>query len=71
VYLAPADARAAFERGSVDAWAIWDPFYAATELAIRPRALATGRDLSSNNSFYLASRPFTQQPGRWPRCSRN
>lgn len=61
VYLAPADARAAFERGSVDAWAIWDPFYAATELAIKPRALATGRDLSSNNSFYLASVPFAQQ----------
>jgi sulfonate transport system substrate-binding protein len=58
IYLAPADARAAFERGSVDAWAIWDPFYAATELAIKPRVLATGRDLSSNNSFYLASRPF-------------
>ncbi|MES2402202.1 MAG: sulfonate ABC transporter substrate-binding protein [Pseudomonadota bacterium] len=58
VYLAPADARAAFERRSVDAWAIWDPFYAATELAIKPRVLATGRDLSSNNSFYLASKPF-------------
>jgi sulfonate transport system substrate-binding protein len=57
-YLAPADARAAFERGSVDAWAIWDPFYAAAELALQPRVLATGRDLSSNNSFYLASRPF-------------
>ena len=26
VFLAPADARAAFERGSVDAWAIWDPY---------------------------------------------
>lgn len=61
VYLAPADARAAFERGSVDAWAIWDPFYAATELALKPRVLATGRDLSSNNSFYLASRPFATQ----------
>lgn len=58
VYLAPADARAAFERRSVDAWAIWDPFYAATELALKPRILATGRELSSNNSFYLASRPF-------------
>lgn len=58
VYLAPADARAAFERKSVDAWAIWDPFYAATELSLKPRTLATGRDLSSNNSFYLASRPF-------------
>ena len=61
VYLTPADARAAFERKSVDAWAIWDPFYAATELAIQPRVLATGRDLaSSNNSFYLAARPFVQ-----------
>ena len=61
VYLTPADARAAFERRSVDAWAIWDPFYAATELAIQPRVLATGRDLSSNNSFYLASRAFATQ----------
>ncbi|MGV8805619.1 MAG: aliphatic sulfonate ABC transporter substrate-binding protein [Polaromonas sp.] len=61
IYLAPADARAAFERKSVDAWAIWDPFYAATELALKPRVLATGRELSSNNSFYLASRPFATQ----------
>lgn len=61
VYLTPADARAAFERKSVDAWAIWDPFYAATELAIQPRVLATGRELSSNNSFYLASRPFVTE----------
>jgi sulfonate transport system substrate-binding protein len=63
IYLAPADARAAFERRSVDAWAIWDPFYAAAQLALQPRALATGRDLSSNHSFYLASRPFaTRHP---------
>ena len=61
IYLTPADARAAFERKSVDAWAIWDPFYAATELAIQPRALVTGRGLSGNNSFYLASRPFATQ----------
>ena len=58
IYLAPADARAAFEKGAVDAWVIWDPFYAATELAIKPRVLATGKGLSSNNSFYLASKPF-------------
>jgi sulfonate transport system substrate-binding protein len=63
IYLAPADARAAFERKAVDAWAIWDPFYAAVELALKPRGLTTGRGLSSNNSFYLASRPFaTQHP---------
>lgn len=61
IYLAPAEARAAFERGSVDAWAIWDPFYAATELAIKPRVLSSGVGLSSNNSFYLASRAFTEK----------
>ena len=33
IYLAPADARAAFERGAVDAWVIWDPFLAAAEAA--------------------------------------
>ena len=58
VYLAPAEARAAFERDSVDAWAIWDPYYAATEIDVKTRTLATGRDLASNNSFYLASREF-------------
>lgn len=63
IYLAPADARAAFERRSVDAWAIWDPFYAATELAIQPRVITTGRGLSGNNSFYLASQPLaTRHP---------
>lgn len=60
-YLPPSDARAAFERGSVDAWAIWDPYYAATELDIKPRVLTTGKDLSNNNSFYLASRPLVEQ----------
>jgi sulfonate transport system substrate-binding protein len=61
IYLAPSDARAAFERGAVDAWVIWDPYYAATELDIKPRVLATGAGLSSNNSFYLASKPFVEQ----------
>ena len=55
VYLPPADARAAFERGSVDAWAVWDPYYAAAEISGELRALATSRGLTSNNTFYLAS----------------
>jgi sulfonate transport system substrate-binding protein len=61
IYLAPADARAAFERGSVDAWSIWDPYYAAAELDGRARPLVTSRGLTSNNSFYLASRGLVQQ----------
>lgn len=56
VYLPPADARAAFERGAVDAWVIWDPYYAAAEIGGQVRVLATSRGLTGNNTFYLASR---------------
>lgn len=56
VYLVPADARAAFERGSVDAWAIWDPYYAVEQHAIPVRVLVDGRGLVANRQFYLASR---------------
>lgn len=63
-YLTPSEARAAFERGAVDAWGIWDPFYAAAELAIQPKVLTTGVGLSNNNSFYLASKPFVEQHPR-------
>jgi len=56
VYLPPADARAAFEKGAVDAWAIWDPYYAAAEIAGNVRVLATSRGLTGNNTFYLAGR---------------
>jgi sulfonate transport system substrate-binding protein len=60
-YLPPAEGRAAFEKGSVDAWVIWDPYYAAAELSsFKPRVLATGEGLSNNNSFYLSSLTFTQ-----------
>lgn len=61
VHLSPAEARAAFERGSVDAWAIWDPYFAATEVDIAPRVLTNGEGLSGNNSFYLASTAFTRE----------
>ncbi|MFX7984951.1 ABC transporter substrate-binding protein, partial [Acinetobacter baumannii] len=43
VFLPPADARAAFERGAVDAWAIWDPFLAAVEKQSGARLLLDGR----------------------------
>jgi sulfonate transport system substrate-binding protein len=62
VYLAPSDARAAFERGAVDAWGIWDPYYAAAEVGSRARVLATGVGLTSNNSFYLGSPALAQRP---------
>jgi sulfonate transport system substrate-binding protein len=61
VYLPPADARAAFERGSVDAWAIWDPFLAAAEKQLNARVLADGRGLVANHQFYLASRSYAEK----------
>lgn len=58
IWLAPAEARAAFEKGAVDAWAIWDPYYAATEADGQARVLSTGVGLSPNYTFYLASPSF-------------
>lgn len=55
VFLAPADARAAFERGAVDAWAIWDPYQAAAEVALEARVLADGTGIVANTQFYLAA----------------
>ena len=60
VYLPPADARAAFERGSVDAWVIWGPFQAAAEQQLQARTLRDGNGLVSNHQFYLAARPFAE-----------
>ncbi|MFD1790800.1 sulfonate ABC transporter substrate-binding protein [Ochrobactrum teleogrylli] len=57
-FLPPADARAAFERGAVDAWVIWDPFQAAAEIAIEARELRNGEGLVPNHQFYLGAKPF-------------
>jgi sulfonate transport system substrate-binding protein len=58
VYLAPADARAAFTSGSVDAWVIWDPYLAAVERQLGARSIANGEGLVRNTQYYLASRKF-------------
>nr|WP_246681769.1 sulfonate ABC transporter substrate-binding protein [Methylobacterium sp. L1A1] len=63
VYLAPADGRAAFERGAVDAWVIWDPFFAAAEAGGNARVLADGSGLVPNHQFYLSSRDFSAKNG--------
>ncbi|TWI49950.1 sulfonate transport system substrate-binding protein [Pseudoduganella flava] len=61
VFLPPADARAAFERGAVDAWVIWDPFFAAAQKQLGARVLADGRGLVANHQFYLAARNWARQ----------
>jgi sulfonate transport system substrate-binding protein len=61
IFLTPADARAAFERGSVDAWVIWEPFLAAAQRQTGARILADGNGVVSNHQFYLASRPYASK----------
>src|ERR1700678_1071788 len=58
IFLTPADARAAFERGSVDAWAVWEPFLAAAQRQTGARILADGNGVVSNHQFFLASRSY-------------
>jgi len=60
VNLTPADARAAFQQGKVDAWVIWDPFYAAAQAQIDIRVVKNSKGLAANRDFYLANQSFAQ-----------
>jgi sulfonate transport system substrate-binding protein len=61
VYLQPADARAAFESGAVDAWAIWDPCLGAVQLQSGARILADGKALDvSYTRFYPISTVYVK-----------
>ncbi|RIX46247.1 MAG: sulfonate ABC transporter substrate-binding protein [Rhodocyclales bacterium GT-UBC] len=63
VFIPPADARAAFERGSVDAWVIWDPYTAAAQQQIGARIVADGTGVVNNYGFFLAEREFASKQG--------
>lgn len=60
VFLTPADARAAFSSGAVDAWSIWDPFQAAAEVTLEAKTLTDGTGLVPNTQFYLSSQKFLE-----------
>lgn len=57
-YLSPADAGAAFVKGAIDAWAIWDPFYAIAERTQHPRVLTTAEGIVHSASYFFANRDF-------------
>lgn len=63
VYLGPADASAAFERGAIDAWSIWEPY--ASLFAPRPgvRTLVTNKDIAEQFSFVMANGAFVRANG--------
>ena len=59
-YLSPADGRAAFERGAIDAWVVWDPFLSAAQRQARVRVLADGTGIASYQRYYLAGSAFAK-----------
>ncbi|TGQ74578.1 MAG: sulfonate ABC transporter substrate-binding protein [Mesorhizobium sp.] len=60
VYLSPADAAAAFASDQIDAWAVWDPFFAIAETRYQPRVLARSSDVLKVNTYFLANRDFAK-----------
>ncbi len=61
VFLPPADARAAFEKGAVDAWVIWDPFLASAQKALNARLLADATGVVGNRSYLFSSIPYAER----------
>ncbi|MFJ9988906.1 MULTISPECIES: ABC transporter substrate-binding protein [Streptomyces] len=54
-HLQPADALAAFSRGKVDAWAIWDPYTSQVLRTAHARVLTTGEGVVNGLGFQVAS----------------
>jgi sulfonate transport system substrate-binding protein len=63
VYLSPPDAGAAFARGAIDAWAVWDPYYALGQKH-GGQILVNGTQLGQTYSFVIANRDFAVQNPR-------
>jgi sulfonate transport system substrate-binding protein len=63
VYLSPPDAAAAFTQGSIDAWAVWDPYYAIGQKH-GGQILVEANALGKTNSFYIGNRDFAQRNPR-------
>jgi sulfonate transport system substrate-binding protein len=59
-FLAPADARAAFESGAVDAWSIWDPYQSSAQTTLGAKTLTDATGTVPNTQFYLSSQQFIQ-----------
>ncbi len=58
IFLPPPDARAAFEKGAIDAWIIWDPFLAAAQKTLDAQWLADASGVVNNRGYYFTSREF-------------
>jgi sulfonate transport system substrate-binding protein len=61
VYLTPPDAGPAFANGSIDAWAVWDPYFAIGEKKQNARILINAYEIAKTNAFFIANRDFANQ----------
>ncbi len=62
-YLAPADARAAFQNGAIDAWAIWDPFFTAAQEQLGARVVTTAKGIVNRHQYFVSTRGFSEKNG--------
>jgi sulfonate transport system substrate-binding protein len=60
VFLPPADGRAAFEKGTIDAWVIWEPYRTTAEVTLGARTVVDGTGLVSNNDYFFVATPFAK-----------
>lgn len=61
IWLAPAEARAALDKNSIDAWAIWDPFLSAAKLDAQAQVLIDATAFPKSYAFYIGNPKFLQQ----------
>jgi sulfonate transport system substrate-binding protein len=60
VYLGPADAGPAFERGAIDAWSIWEPYASLFNTRPGVRTLTTNKEIGEQFGYFIASGPFVR-----------
>ncbi|WP_241248952.1 ABC transporter substrate-binding protein [Rhodococcus sp. X156] len=61
-YLAPPDAQSAFAAGQVDAWAVWNPYYAVAIASAGAKVVADGTTLSTGYTYTVASTAALADP---------
>lgn len=57
-WLSPADGRAAFEHGGVDAWVTWEQYVSSGTVIQHAKILAAGEGLASYTRYYLTTPSF-------------
>jgi len=60
-FASPGEAKLAFERREVAAWAIWDPVLSAVRYELGARVLRSAAGLAKNVAYYVGRRPFTDR----------